>query len=114
MPVKKGGKIIPEIRLFERDFYRQVLVFAGSDRFSLYFNKSGLIELNELKTDAAVVATRYKNEKLYSVYIQDFTHCQIEGYNLEASKKGSLELVIPADGKPQINPLSDCGEVVLR
>jgi hypothetical protein len=61
-----------------------------------------------------VVVGRYKNEKLYSVYIQDFTQCETEGYTVEASQKGSIELIIPTTGKPIINPLSDCGAVSLR
>lgn len=114
MPVSKNLGFVPDIRFFERESYRQVLVFAGKDRLSLYFNKGKKIALDELQSDARIVASRYIDEKLYSVYLQNFTICTIEKYSIQAEKPGSLELIWDKAGQYKINQFSDCGNVQVK
>lgn len=97
-PQPAASSMEPEIRLFERAPYRQVVAFAGTKRYVLYFKKGLSFSLDEIETDARGVAVTLKDEVPQAVLLLEGTRLHFDTFTLEAGAAVSLELTRTATG----------------
>lgn len=97
-PCRIESEIIPDIRLFERMSYKQVLIFNGNYKHALYFKKLDEISLDEIQTDAEMVAVSYQSDSLYVVLMLNGSRLDMSKLSLKLEKPGTVELQRLIDG----------------
>ena len=76
----------PDIRLFERDNYKQIQFTADSLKFITYINKQQKLILDEFETDAALIASTYINDILRTILIKDGTYFTTDEIKLSSRR----------------------------
>ncbi len=104
-PQSNVDKNSPDIRLFERDTYQQVVAFAGDQRHSLYFKKLPELSLDEISTDAEMVAVSYEADSLYAVLLHNGHSLKMDGIALQSERALSLEAVRNSNGNWELRLL---------
>ncbi|MGH1364077.1 MAG: heparinase II/III family protein [Calditrichia bacterium] len=105
-PQAATDSIVPDIRLFERKPYRQVVIFAGAYRHTLYVKKQPSFTLGEIETDAEMVAISYKDDEPYAVFFHNGTDLDLRFLELNSPAKTSVELKKIASGSWEVLPLN--------
>ena len=101
-PQKTESLINPEIRLFERDGNKQIVLFADGLKFSAYIINQPKLKLDEFETDAILIATTFINDSLKNVLIKDGTYFTTDGIEIKSKNKISLEVEINEDNQIKI------------
>ena len=91
LPVPAESQTAPDIRLFERENYRQVVSFVGAQRHSVYYKKTAHLTLDEISTDAAVVAASYTDNALYAVLMHNGKSLSLEDLEIQSETPISIE-----------------------
>ena len=93
-PQETQSLVNPEIRLFERDGNKQIVLFADSLKFTAYISSQTTLKLDEFETDAEIIATTFINDTLKNILIKDGTYFKSVGINLKAEDRVSVEVEI--------------------
>ncbi|MBE0572131.1 MAG: heparinase II/III family protein [Ignavibacteriaceae bacterium] len=93
-PQETQSLVNPEIRLFERDANKQIVLVADSLKFTAYINNQPTLRLDEFETDAEIIATTFINDTLKNILIKDGTYFKSVGINLKAEDRVSVEVEI--------------------
>jgi hypothetical protein len=93
-PQKTEPPINPEIRLFERDGNKQIVLFADSLKFIAYLISQPSIRLDEFETDAELIATTFKYDSLKNILIKDGTYFISDGFEIKSKDRISIEVEI--------------------
>ena len=102
-PLNSPENDLPEIRLFERKPYRQVVVRFEDTRLVYYLNRGMEFKLDEIHTDAEWVAAIYQDESLTSALMYQGSFLQLGKISATLSKQSSVEI----DNKGMIQPLGE-------
>ena len=102
-PTSVNSKIIPEIRLFERGDYKQVVVSANEYKHVLYFKKQQEISLDEIDTDAEMVAASYKSNVLYAILLHKGSRLKISSLSVKLESPATVELQLSDNKRWNIN-----------
>jgi hypothetical protein len=106
-PQKAESAIHPDIRLFERDNSKQIVLFADSLKFITYFNYQSSLKLDEFETDATIIASTYVNDILKSILIKNGTYFNSDGIKINSEDKISIEVEIDNDGQPIVSSMDN-------
>ena len=98
-PQKTESLLSPEIRLFERDGNKQIVLFADSLKFITYLINQPSIKLDEFETDAELIATTFINDTLKTILIKDGTYFTSDGIKIKSKDKISIEVEISEDNQ---------------
>ncbi len=104
-PQKTESPSDPDIRLFERDNYKQVQFTSDSLKFIAYLNNQLKLKLDEFETDAALVASTYVNETLRTILIKDGTYFASNVIRISSHDKISVEVEVGENNQIKISTL---------
>lgn len=90
-PIGSNNHSVPEIQLFERSHYLQVMVTFQDRRFSYYEKKIPDIQLDELKTNAEQVLITYENNILNAMIFVEGTYAIFEDREIELGQSSIAE-----------------------
>ncbi len=93
-PLQNDSKINPDIRLFERDGNKQIVLSADSLRFVAYLINQPGIKLDEFETDADLIASTYVNDVLKSLLIKGGTYFNSDKIKIESEEIFNIEIEI--------------------
>ncbi len=91
LPLPAESQTSPDIRLFERENYQQVVSFVGAQRHSVYYKKTASLKLDEISTDAVMVAASYDNNALYAVLMHNGKSLILEDLEIQSDTPLSIE-----------------------
>ncbi|MFZ2322382.1 MAG: heparinase II/III family protein [Ignavibacteriaceae bacterium] len=106
-PQQIESTLNPDIRLFERDGNKQIVLFADSLKLIAYLINQQNIKLDEFETDATIIASTYVNDVLKSIMIKDATYFTSDQIKIKSQDKFSLEVEIDIDNKTKISSLDN-------
>jgi hypothetical protein len=112
-PQKSEAHINPEIRLFERDGNKQIVLFADSLKFITYINSQPVLKLDEFETDAELIATTFINDTLRNVLIKDGTFFTTVGIEIKSKDKISIEVEMNEDNQIRISSVDKIARELL-
>ncbi|MBK7629531.1 MAG: heparinase II/III family protein [Ignavibacteriales bacterium] len=104
-PQKTESLLSPEIRLFERDGNKQIVLFADSLKLTAYIINQPKLKLDEFETDAKLIATTFINDSLKNILIKDGTFFIANGIKIKSKDIISLEVEIIEGNQIKISSL---------
>ncbi len=101
-PQKTESLINPDIRLFERDGNKQIVLLTDSLKFTAYINNQPNLKLDEFETDAEIIATTYISDILKSILIKKGTYFASKELNINSKDRFSI-----------VGEIGDNGEITI-
>lgn len=101
-PQKTESLINPDIRFFERDGNKQIILLADSLKFTAYINNQPKLKLDEFETDAEIIATTYSNDTLKIILIKKGTYFDSKELNINSKDRFSI-----------VGEMGDNGEITI-
>ena len=112
-PQKTESLIDPDIRLFERDNNKQIVLSADSLKFTAYFNNQTIMKLDEFETDAVLIASTYVNDILKSILIKNGSFFTSDEIKINSQDKISIEVEIGNNNQKIISAIDNKSHKIL-